>query len=105
MGISTLVAASKTYCIPSKVFQYLAAGLPIFAVTPPGALSDFVERTGTGIHILPKPRNAIADALELLLDQPEMLQTMHYRVLAEREQFSLRSQVVRLDSSLQELLH
>lgn len=105
MGISTLVAASKTYCIPSKVFQYLAAGLPIFAVTPPGALSDFVERTGTGIHVLPKPRNAIADALELLLDQPELLQTMHYRVLAQREQFSLRSQVVRLDSSLQELLH
>lgn len=105
MGISTLVAASKTYCIPSKVFQYLAAGLPTFAVTPPGALSDFVERTGTGIHILPKPRNAIADALEHLLDQPELLQTMRSRVLAQREQYSLRSQVVRLDSSLQELLH
>jgi glycosyltransferase involved in cell wall biosynthesis len=105
MGISTLVAASKTYCIPSKVFQYIAAGLPIFAVTPPGALSDFVERTGTGIHILPRPRGVIADALEHLLDQPELLQTMRYRVLAQREQFSLRSQVIRLDSSLQELLH
>jgi len=104
MGISTLVAASKTYCIPSKVFQYLAAGLPILAVTPPGALSDFVERTGTGIHVLPRPRSAIADTLERLLDQPELLQTMRYRVQAQREQFSLRNQIVGLDSALQELL-
>lgn len=104
MGLSTLVAASKAYCIPSKVFQYLAAGLPILAITPPGALSDFVESTGTGVHLLPRPRTAIADALEHLLDQPELLQTMRYRVLAQREQFSLRNQIVKLDSALQELL-
>lgn len=100
MGVTTLVAASKSYCIPSKVFQYLAAGLPLFAVTPPGALSTLIASTGIGVCVPPSPKSGVVDLLEDLLDNPEQLASLRENVRQQRSQFSLRQQISILDEAL-----
>lgn len=57
-------------CLPNKLFEYMAAGVAILA-------SDFphyrkvVENSRSGLLIDPKKPESIADALNVLLDNPE----------------------------------
>ncbi|WP_243041757.1 hypothetical protein [Dyella sedimenti] len=104
MGISTLVASSKSYCIPSKVFQYLAADLPIFAITPPGALSDLIAETGVGVCASPTDHDSVIKSLEMILREPGQIDRLRSNVIKQRNKFSLRGQVATLSSALSELL-
>ncbi len=56
---STLHAVTA---VPSKLFEYMAAGRPI-VYAGEGAAVDLVERTGAGITTAPGDARAIADAL------------------------------------------
>jgi glycosyltransferase involved in cell wall biosynthesis len=49
--------------IPSKLFEYLAAGKPILALTPPGAPCDIVRAFGAGTVVPPDDVPAIRRAL------------------------------------------
>lgn len=56
--------------LTQKVFEYLAAVKPILAVTPPGALSDLVRRTRTGVVVPPDDAARIKEQLlDLFNDQ------------------------------------
>lgn len=104
LGISSLIVPSQAYCIPSKVFQYLSAGLPILAVTPPGALSALINQYDLGICVPPKPRSALEQALENILDSPEQLAHLRKQVADKRGEFSLRNQVEKLDATITGIL-
>jgi glycosyltransferase involved in cell wall biosynthesis len=50
--------------LSGKVFEYLAAGRPIFAVVPPdGAAAELVRETGSGVVVAPDDVDGIRDAL------------------------------------------
>ena len=49
--------------VPAKFYEYLPTGKPILAVTPEGALTDVLERTGAGVWAGPDDAAGIASKL------------------------------------------
>lgn len=54
---------------PVKIFEYMAAGLPIIAADFPG-FRDLVEKTGCGVCVPPRDPEAIAAAIEWVFEHP-----------------------------------
>jgi glycosyltransferase involved in cell wall biosynthesis len=66
VGLAPLVDdAELSYAMPTKVYEYMGAGLPVIT-TGNGELERFVEASGGGIHVENDP-DAVADALDRLL--------------------------------------
>lgn len=63
-GLALIQPACLSYALslPNKLFEYLAAGLPILASDVP-TIRDFVERHGVGIVVAPDDPAAIAAAM------------------------------------------
>jgi glycosyltransferase involved in cell wall biosynthesis len=53
--------------LPSKVFEYLHAGKPIFAITQEGELAEIVRQSGLGIIVPPQSVDRVLEALRILL--------------------------------------
>jgi len=79
--------------VPAKFYEYLQTGIPIFAVTEPGALTDLLRETDSGIWASPGNSNEIAERflqfLQMRRRSPESLQLdingkFQYRQLASR---------------------
>ncbi|MDR7554842.1 MAG: glycosyltransferase [Armatimonadota bacterium] len=49
--------------VPTKLYEYLAAGRPILALAPAGPTADLIEETGAGIVVHPDDTAGICDAL------------------------------------------
>jgi len=60
---------SYHWCVPSKVYTYLATGNPILALLPPGEAKDLVTEAGTGIIAAPDDPCAIAKQLSRLFHE------------------------------------
>jgi len=66
VGVAPLLDdAELAYAMPTKVYEYMGAGLPV-VTTGRGELERFVDRSGGGIHTATDP-DAVADALDTLL--------------------------------------
>jgi glycosyltransferase involved in cell wall biosynthesis len=76
--------------LPSKFFDYLRTGKPILAIVEKGALSDMVEKTGSGAWVAPGDTTAIAqkllEVLQFPAKSPEEIEPLfvqfHFRNLA-----------------------
>ena len=62
--------ARRSYVSPLKVFEYLAAGLPVVA-SGVDQLAGLLSDGDTGLLFEPGDAGALADALGLLADEPE----------------------------------
>jgi colanic acid biosynthesis glycosyl transferase WcaI len=62
------------YAMPTKVYEYLCARLPM-VVTGRGELERFVRESGGGIHAEPDPES-VASAVTRLLEDPELRATL-----------------------------
>jgi hypothetical protein len=86
-----LIFFEDTLAVPAKFYEYLATGKPILAVTPRGALTDVLERTGAGRWANPDDSADIASKLIDALVRPQQSATevqrrwsgeFHFRSLA-----------------------
>jgi glycosyltransferase involved in cell wall biosynthesis len=76
--------------LPSKFFDYLGTGKPMLAVVEKGALSDMVEKTGSGTWVAPGDPKTISQKLLEILQFPTktaeeirpILAQFHFRRLA-----------------------
>lgn len=69
-GLVTLhPTASYTDSLPVKMFEYMAAGLPVIASNFP-YWRTFIETDRCGICVDPLDPNSIAEAIDFLLDHP-----------------------------------
>lgn len=55
--------------MPNKLYEYLAVGRPVFALTPPGEATRLIEALGAGVAVAPGNVNGITAALEQLIAQ------------------------------------
>lgn len=62
--------------IPSKLFECMAAGVPVIMSIPEGEATAIVESTGCGLVVAPEDPAALAAAIERLRAEPQLLQQM-----------------------------
>jgi len=65
-----LVFSGSPLEVPAKFYDYLKTGKPIFAVAEPGALTELLDHTGSGIWADPADPAGIATALLRALQLP-----------------------------------
>lgn len=63
---------------PIKLFEYMSAGLPVIASNFP-LWNEFVEQPGCGLLVDPMQPRAIANAIEFVLANPDVAETMGRR--------------------------
>jgi len=94
--------------VPAKFYEYLQTGIPIFAVTEKGALSDIMQSTASGIWVTPRDPDTIADGLVRALRLPkhssqEVSQRLsgqyHYRGLTRQLSLLIREVTAKDDAS------
>ena len=95
-GVSTLYRAADAYCLPSKVFQYIAAGRPVLAAAPDGALRDFVLDNGFGLVSGPRDATGMARHMRRLADDAVLREELRVSVIEGRGRFSMRQQAALL---------
>ena len=88
IGVSIVQPASLSYrlALPNKLFQYMAAGLPVVASDFPDVRA-VVEGSAAGIVVDPTDVGAVAEALRTLLADPARARAMGdagRRAIAER---------------------
>lgn len=74
--------AGENYFSPLKIFEYLAAGLPIVA-SAVGSIPGVLEGTGTAVLVPPDDTAALACALQTLSDDAEARHRMGEHARAE----------------------
>ncbi|MBN1766819.1 MAG: glycosyltransferase [Sedimentisphaerales bacterium] len=55
---------SYHWCVPSKIYAYLATGKPILGLLPPGEAADIATAAGTGIIVPPDGIPAITEQIK-----------------------------------------
>ncbi len=78
-GLVTLHATPKfVHALPVKMFEYMAAGLPVIASDFP-EWRDIIEGNGCGLCVDPTNPDAISRAIRYVLDNPEEARKMGAR--------------------------
>ena len=69
--------ASLSYrlALPNKLFQYMAAGIPVVASDFPD-VRRVVEGSGAGVVVDPTDPRAVAAAIRRLIDDPSLARSM-----------------------------
>ncbi|MFC5520225.1 glycosyltransferase family 4 protein [Polaromonas jejuensis] len=62
-------------CFPLSILEAMSAGLPVIS-TPEGAIPEIVEHMQTGILVDRKSAKSLADAMSLLLGDPDLIVEM-----------------------------
>jgi len=77
LGLQTQIddGLNHRFCAPIKLFQYLAAGLPVIASDFPGMI-EVVEENDVGICVDPEDAQAIAAAINRVLADEDTYQRM-----------------------------
>ena len=79
VGIVTLYPTQKYLdAYPTKLFEYMAAGLPVVCSDFP-KLRPFVEGPRCGLLVDPQNVDAVAEAVQWLLEHPEEAEAMGQR--------------------------
>ena len=82
--------------MPTKVFEYMAAGLPVIVSDFP-ALREIVEGSGAGICVNPRDSREVARTISFLLENPERMQALGrcgQKAVAERYNWASEAQAL-----------
>ncbi len=105
VGITLLedTCLNHRYALPNKLFEYLAAGLPVLAGDLP-EIRRVLSAHCAGILVNPADRGALVRALQRLIDDGGLRRKLAERAGATLETFSHADTSNRLKHSYQELL-
>jgi len=93
IGFFSLSDATFAYATPTKLFDYIEAGLPIVASLPEGAARDIVERFEIGLVADPGDVVGLARCLEEMTNSEKLRVKCKVNMQSIRDQFSPLTQV------------
>jgi glycosyltransferase involved in cell wall biosynthesis len=96
-GIWTLPDLCRNFscALPNKIFEYVAAGLPVMAADYPEA-SRFVRENGIGLTFDPQESSSIASALVRLVGEPAFASALRANVAELRKRLSCQDEWAKL---------
>ncbi len=94
----------KKWC-PGKLFEYMAAGRPILAVTPPGLASALIEAAGVGVSVEHRERERLRALLrDAALDPEGFARQFYHPQAAVIRRYERRALTRRLAETLEEVV-
>ena len=99
IGIAPILPTTlnNAYSLPNKLFQYMAAGLPVVASNLP-QMREIVEGSGAGVTVDSRDIGSLSTALRELLNDPDRLAAMGEsarRAVAERYNWDVSAVTLR----------
>jgi len=89
------IGLNNTYTTPNKLFDYMAAGIPIVGSRLP-ELIRFVEGERVGVCFEPGDAEALGTAVRAILDDPEHAAAMGERARTAAQRFTWEIEVAKL---------
>jgi glycosyltransferase involved in cell wall biosynthesis len=74
-----LPAENHYDALPTKVFEYMAAGIPVIVSDAVPLSAKIVRERQCGLVVDPRDENAVADAIRFIAEHPEDAQAMGER--------------------------
>jgi len=94
----------KKWC-PGKLFEYMAAGRPILAVTPPGLASALIEEAGVGVSVGHRERERLRALLRTAaLDPKGFARQFYHPQAAVIRRYERRALTRRLAETLEDVV-
>lgn len=93
IGFFSLSDATYAYATPTKLFDYIEAGVPIVASLPPGAARDIVERYEIGLVADAGDSVGLSRCLREMVENRQLRDRCRTNMVAIRDQFSPEVQV------------
>ena len=87
--------------IPSKMFEAMAMGLAVLMAAPEGEASQILIRDEAGVHVPAEDPGALADAVILLADDPDLLKALAGKSLTAAASHSREDQARHMAAVLQ----
>ena|GEM_PF-2896392 len=82
---------SLRYAVPSKLFDYFAAGRPVIGCFPHGEAEKVVERSGAGETVVPSDVRGLKNIIISLLGDKKKREIYAKRALKEAEKYGLEN--------------
>ena len=93
IGFFSLSDETYAYATPTKLFDYIEAGVPIVASLPKGAARDIVERCEIGLVADAGDSQALARCLQTMAEDDKLRYCCRSNMEAIRGQFSSHAQI------------
>jgi glycosyltransferase involved in cell wall biosynthesis len=92
VGFVSLYNKIHRYCIPSKIFEYINAGIPIIGALPKGEAFDIINGLGFGIAVEFNDKEGLKNAINEMKKR-ESWDYYRSNVLRERDKWHLNSRM------------
>ena len=103
LGYTSLRYKSKSYCIPSKVFQYINMGLPLIATGPDGALKELINNYRIGVFSEFGDLKKHGEIILNIIEEPHCIEEWKLNVEKIRYLFRLEEQLIKINELLESL--
>jgi glycosyltransferase involved in cell wall biosynthesis len=95
IGFFSLADSTYAYATPTKLFDYIEAGVPIVASLPQGAAREIVERSEIGLVADAGDAIGLAKCLRRMVEDEELRRTCRANMGLIRDRFSPRVQIAK----------
>ncbi len=93
---------SYYHSLPNKLFEYVAAGIPVVASSFP-EIRRFVESNGVGICVNPEDKEEVESAVRRILTDPDLYKTLLSNCIETSKRYTWEKEGAKLVMKVEEL--
>jgi glycosyltransferase involved in cell wall biosynthesis len=103
LGFVSLASPYLGACVPSKMFEYINIGLPIFGALPPGDAKEIINRQGYGVACDFSDVKAQREAILEIAAGRQVLEKYRQQILRDRDDWYMPTRMMEAYQWLQDL--
>lgn len=103
MGFVSLASPYLGACVPSKIFEYINIGLPIFGALPPGDAREIINGRGYGVACGFDDAQAQCKAIVEVAEGKQVLEKYRQQILRDRNDWFMPVRMMEVYKWLQDL--